>query len=77
MEIDTALVLGGLVLEVIGETRDGLKFMPGCWIEIGIAAAIDGAVAQSEIGQAGRAVVTDWNISSDIGHEIMDAGIPF
>src|SRR4030081_2616441 len=51
VEIDAALVLGGLVLEVIGETRDSRKFMSGCGVEIGVAAtAIDGAVPQSEIG---------------------------
>ena len=76
MKIDATLILGGLVHKIIGEPRDCRKLMPGGRIEISIAAAgIDGAVPQAEIGQTHRVIITNRNISGNVGHEIIDPQI--
>jgi hypothetical protein len=78
MKIDTVLVLKGLVDKVIGEIRSGGKLAPGLWVEIGVAAApAQSTMPNAEIGQAGRVVIADWNIAGQIGHEIVDALVPF
>lgn len=53
VKIDAVLIIGILVLEIIGEVSDCRKFMPGCWIEVGVAAAVDGPVTDAEIGETG------------------------
>src|ERR1700676_2021321 len=51
--------------------------MPGHGIEIGIAAAgVDSVVPDPEVCQAGRAVDADRYVSGDIGHVVVDAGVP-
>src|SRR4029453_3604506 len=52
MEIDTALVVGVRVFEVVGEAADGRELVPACRIEVGVAAApVDRAMADPDIGK--------------------------
>src|SRR4051812_43624743 len=77
MEINSALILGSLVLEIIRKAGNRRKLMPSCGVEIRVAAAaVDGAVSQAEIGKACRTVIADRNIPGDVGHEIMNPGVP-
>src|SRR5450631_241473 len=77
MKINATLILGGWVHEIIGKPRNCRKLMSRCWIEIGISAAgIDGAVPQTEIGQAHRVIIAHRDVSGDVGHEIIDPHIP-
>ena len=62
VKIDTVLIIRILVLEIVGKASDGRKFVPGCRIEVGVTAAIDGPVADAEIGEAGGIVGADGRI---------------
>src|ERR1700730_5200783 len=74
VKIDTVLVLRVLVLEIVGKSRDGRKFVPRLRIEVGVtAAAIDRGVADAEIGEAGGTVGAKGNVARQIGDEIVDA----
>src|SRR4051812_36485785 len=77
MEIDAALILGGLVLKIIREPGNRGELVPGCWIEIRVSAAgIDGTVPEAKVGKACRTVVSDRDITGYVSHEVMDPGIP-
>jgi hypothetical protein len=77
MEISAALILGDRILEIVGESGNSRKLMSCRWVEIGIpAAGIDGAMPKPEVGQACRAVITDGDVSGDVGHEIVDPHVP-
>src|SRR5579872_1354958 len=78
VHVDAILVLRRRVDEIVGEAERAGKFMSGLRIEIGVAAAhIDGAMADAEIGEPHRVVHSDWNVSGDVGHVVVDPGIPF
>ena len=51
MHVDTALVVGRCVLEIVGEAQRGGKFLASFGIEIGLAAtAVDRAVTDADVG---------------------------
>ena len=51
--------------------------MAGLLIEIGVAdAAVDGVVAETHICQIAGAVQADRDVAGQIGHVIVDAGVP-
>ncbi len=76
MEIDAALVLRVRVLEIVGKSGNRRKFVPRLRIEIGVAAAIDGAVTDAEVGEAGGILGANGNVSRHVGHEVVDARVP-
>ena len=77
MDIDAVLILGGGIDEVVGQSGHRRKFIPGLLIEIGVAgSAIQRAVADADIREAGSIVGAGWNIAGQVGHDVMDAGIP-
>src|SRR5882724_8650985 len=77
MEIDATLVVGGRVHEIIGEPCNCRKLMSFGWIEIGVpTAGINGTVPKPEVGQACRVIITNRNISGNVGHEIIDPVVP-
>jgi hypothetical protein len=77
MEIDTVLILGGGIDEIVGQSGHRRKFIPGLLVEIGIAgAAVQRAVADADIREPGSVVGAGRNIAGQVGHDVMDAGIP-
>src|SRR5436309_12417337 len=77
MQIDAILVLSGSVLEIVGEAEHAGEFVAGLRIEIGVGAAgVDRAVSDSNIRQARGLVSANLDVAGDIGHEVVDAGVP-
>ena len=77
MEVDPVLVLRVAVLEIVGEAGDGGEFVPGRRVEVGVAAAgVDRGVTDAEIAEARGIVGADGNVTGQIGHEVVHAGIP-
>ena len=75
--IDAAGVSRRFVLEIPSESQDRREFVARLRIEIGVAdSAVDGAVAETDICQIAGAVQADRNVAGQIGHVIIDAGIP-
>jgi hypothetical protein len=51
--------------------------MAGLRIEIGVAAAaVDGAVSDANIRQAVGLISANRNVAGDVGHVVVDAGVP-
>src|SRR6516162_8291247 len=51
--------------------------LPRLLVEIGVAgAAVERAVPDADIREADRAVGADRNIAGQVGHDIVDTGIP-
>src|SRR5262245_60436673 len=77
MKIDAVLVIGAGVDQIVGESCHRGKLMSGLLIKVGIAeAAVGGAVSDAEIGEAGRVVDADRNVTRSIEHEVVDAAVP-
>ena len=52
--------------------------MAGLRIEIGVAAAgVDRAVSDADIRQTRGLISADRDVAGDVGHEVVDAGVPF
>ena len=77
MHVDTILILGVLVLEIIGEAECRREFESGLLVEVGIGAAcIDRIVADAKVGNTRRVISASRQISRNVGHEIIDTEIP-
>src|SRR5262249_45725525 len=78
VHVDAILVLSGGVYEVVGESKDRRSFMSGRLVEIGIAAAsVDRPMPDPYICKTGRLVGADRDVSGNVGHEVVDASVPF
>src|SRR5262245_2187234 len=76
--VNTVLIIGTRVSEIISKPGHCGKFVTGFRIEIRVAkAAIDRAMTDAEIGKPRRVIGTDRNVTGRIHHEIVDASVPF
>ena len=65
-------------LEIVGEAEHAREFVAGLRIEIGVAAAgVDRAVSDAYIRQARGLVSANRDVAGDVGHVVVDAGVPF
>ncbi|MGY3118133.1 hypothetical protein ACVWXQ_002070 [Bradyrhizobium sp. S3.14.4] len=77
MHVDAILILRCSVLEIVGEAEHAGEFVAGLRIEIGVAAAdVDRGVSDAYIRQAIGLVSANRDVAHDIGHVIVDAGVP-
>ena len=71
------LILRRSILEIVGEAEHAGEFVAGLRIEIGVAAAgVDRAVSDAQIRQARGLVSANRDVAGDVGHEVVDAGVP-
>ena len=77
MCVDAVGVSGGRIFEIAGEADRRREFVARLRVEIGVTdAAVDGAVADTQVGKIARMVEADRDVARYIGHVIVDAGIP-
>jgi len=77
MHVDAVLVLRRLLGEIVGETEHAGEFVPGLRIEEGVpAAGVDDTVADADIRQAVGVIRPNRHVAGDVGHVVVDAGIP-
>ena len=77
MGVEAVLILGRRIDEVVAHPNHRREFEPVGWVEIGVAdAAIDRAVSEAQIGEAGGIVVADRDVACPIDHVVVDALVP-
>jgi hypothetical protein len=77
MCVDAVGVSGGGIFEIAGEADRRRKFVARLRVEIGVTdAAVDGAMAETQVGKIARMEEADRDVARYIGHVIVDAGIP-
>ena len=66
------------IFEIEGDAEHPRKLVAGLRIEIGVTAAcVDRTVSDANIRQARGLVSANRDVAGDIGHEVVDAGVPF
>src|SRR6185503_8119050 len=77
MHVDAVLILRRSILGIVGEAEHTGEFVAGLRIEIGVAAAgVDRAVSDADIRQARGLVSANRDVAGDVGHVVVDAGVP-
>src|SRR6516165_6142994 len=77
MGIDAAGILCREILEISRKSQHGRELVAGLRIEISVAdAAVDRAMAETDIRQVAGAIQADRNVAGDIDHVIVDTGVP-
>src|SRR5262249_19236523 len=77
VHIDAVGISGRMILEIPGESKNRRELVTEFLVEIGVAdAAVDRAMADADIRQIAGTVQADWNVAGDIGHVVIDAGVP-
>src|ERR1700754_3301800 len=78
MEVDAVAVIQRRIRAAEAEARDHRKFLAGLRVEIGVAAAdVYPDETDTEIGKASGIISAARDIAEHVGHEIIDAEIPF
>ena len=78
VQVDAALILRRSIFEIVGDAEHPRKFVAGLRIEIGVTAAgVDRAVSDANIRQVRGLVGANRDVAGDVGHEVVDAGVPF
>src|SRR6516162_2543289 len=77
-EIDPVLVIDRPVREVIGKAGGGGKLMPGLQVKKRVRApAFYWVISEPEIGKPILIIRASRNVSGQVGHEVVHAGVPF
>src|SRR5215469_4188826 len=77
MKIHSVLILGVGVFKIVCKTDHGLKFIASLQIKICVSSAgIDGAMSKTEICQASSVICPDWDVTSEVRHPVVHAGVP-
>src|SRR5207245_1796324 len=78
MDIDAALIFGGGIDEVVSQSSHRRKFISRLFVEIGVAGpAVQRAVPDADIREAGHVVDADRNIAGQVGHDVVDTGMTY